>query len=280
MSSALVTGASSGLGLEIARGLARRGFRVLLLARDAERGRAACAAILRGLPEADLTLHVADLSSLAEIERVAGEVRARHDGLDVLVNNAAGLFGRRTLSADGLEMTFALNHLAYFALTLRLAPPLRAAAGARVVNVSSSGHRRARIDWDDLQLERGYWGFRAYRNTKLMNILFTKELARLWGAQGITANAVNPGLVKTGIARGGAWWERAAWHAQRFRMVDAEAGAGGPLRLATDPALAGITGAYFDRAQAAAPAAAARDAAAAARLWALSAELTGLGRTP
>lgn len=273
----VVTGASSGIGFETTRGLAARGARVLMVCRGRERGEVAAARIRAEHADAELELFLADLSAQADIRRVAAEIRERHSRIHVLVNNAGALFGRRELGADGIEMNLALNHLSYFLLTMLLEENLVASGSARVVNVASRAHRRGRVDFDDLQLEHRYRGFRAYRNSKLMNLHFTFELARRLDGRGVTANCVHPGVVWTGIARGGTLIERLAWTSYRPFMIDAERGAAGVLRLACDPELEGVSGGYFDELEPATPEARALDPEAATRLWSLSAELTGVG---
>jgi len=274
----VVTGASSGIGFETARGLAARGARVLMVCRSRERGESAMARIRAEHAGADLELFLAELSHQEEIWRVAAEIKGRHPRIHVLVNNAGALFGRRELSADGIEMNLALNHLSYYTLTMLLEETLVASSPARVVNVASQAHRRGRVDFDDLQLERRYGGFQAYRNSKLMNLLFTFELARRLEKRGVTANCLHPGVVWTGIARLGTFVERFVWKLYRPFMIDAEMGAAGVLRLACDPELEGATGGYYDELTLANPEARALDRDAAARLWSASAELTKLGR--
>jgi NAD(P)-dependent dehydrogenase (short-subunit alcohol dehydrogenase family) len=273
----VVTGASSGIGFETARGLAAAGARVLMICRDRERGEAAMLRIRAEHEGADLELFLADLSSMDDLWRVAAELQGRHPRIHVLVNNAGALFGRRILSADGIEMNFALNHLSYFILTNLLMETLVASSPARVVNVASNAHRAGRIDWDDIQMERGYGGFQAYRNSKLMNLLFTFELARRLAKRGVTANCLHPGVVWTGIARQGRLHERLIWGVIRPFMIDAEKGAVGALRLASATELEKVSGNYFDQVTEAVPTSAAQDLDAAARLWAISRKITRLG---
>ncbi len=273
----VVTGASSGIGFETARGLAAAGSRVLLVCRDRERGEAAMTRIRAEHERSDIELFLADLSSMDDLWRVAAEMQGRHPRIHVLVNNAGALFGRRTLSADGIEMNLALNHLSYFILTNLLTETLVASSPARVVNLASEAHRKGRLDWDDLQLEHGYDGYQAYRNSKLMNLLFTFELARRLAKRGVTANCLHPGVVSTGVARRGRLHERLIWGLMRPFMINAEKGAAGVLRLACSPELAGISGKYFDRLAAADAGSRAQDPEAAAELWRISQELTRLG---
>jgi NAD(P)-dependent dehydrogenase (short-subunit alcohol dehydrogenase family) len=254
----LVTGATSGIGLETALGLAREGARVLIVGRDPARGEAARESIVRRSGNDRVELLLADLASLREIRKLADEVRARCPALHVLVNNAGIVSQRRELSVDGFEVTFAVNHLAYFALTSLLVELLRASAPARVVNVASDAHQFGSIDWDDLQSERRYRGvplwsaMRVYGTSKLLNILFTTELARRLDGSGVTS------LLRP------------------FMLSPAE-GARTSIHLASSPELSEVSGRYFARMREARCSSAAQDADAARRLWQVSAELCDPG---
>jgi NAD(P)-dependent dehydrogenase (short-subunit alcohol dehydrogenase family) len=271
----LVTGATQGIGRETALGLARLGAEVHLVARDRARGEAVVAEVGRAAA-GKASLLVADLASQASIRALAEEVKARLPRLHVLVNNAGAIFTARALSADGIEMTFALNHLGYFLLTGLLADRLRASAPARVVSVSSSAHQSARIDFGDLQGERGYSGWKAYAQSKLANVLFTRELARRLAGSGVTANCLHPGVVATGFGKNNAgpfsWGVRIA---APFFLGPAR-GARTSIWLASSPEVERVTGEYFSRCKVARVSDAARDEAAARRLWEESARLTGL----
>ncbi len=271
----LVTGATQGIGRETALGLARLGADVHVVARDRARGEAVLVEVRRA-GGGNASLFLADLASQASTRALAEEVKARLPRLHVLVNNAGGIFTERALSPDRIEMTFALNHLGYFLLTGLLVDRLRASAPARVVSVSSSAHVGARIDFDDLQGERGYSGWRAYGQSKLANVLFTRELARRLAGSGVTANCLHPGVVATGFGKNNAgpfsWGVRIA--APFF--LSAARGARTSIWLASSPEVAGVTGEYFARCRVAKVSVAARDDAAARRLWEASARLTGL----
>jgi NAD(P)-dependent dehydrogenase (short-subunit alcohol dehydrogenase family) len=218
----------------------------------------------------------ADLSSQQQIRDLAGRFRARHDRLDVLINNAGGLWMQRQLSVDGLEMTFGVNHLAYFLLTQLLLDTLRASAPARIVNVSSDAHRRAVLDFDNLQGERGYGGWRAYCRSKLANLLFTYELDRRLRGTGVTVNALHPGWVATGFARDNGWRGWLLQRAAGLFALSPEEGARTVIYLASSAAVADVSGRYFVREQAVPSSPASYDEAAARRLWEVSEGLTRL----
>jgi NAD(P)-dependent dehydrogenase (short-subunit alcohol dehydrogenase family) len=275
----LVTGATSGIGLVTARELARRGARVVLVGRNPARCDAAVQHVRAQTGSEEVEALLADLSSQQQVGGLAAQFRARHARLDVLVNNAGGMWLERRLTGDGLEMTFAVNHLAYFLLTQLLLEPLRAGAPARVVNVSSEAHRRAAIDFDDLTGERGYSGWRQYCRSKLMNLLFTYELARRLEGSGVTANALHPGWVATGFAGDNGWRGRLWQTAARLFALSPEQGARTVVYLAAAPEVAGVSGRYFVRERPVASSPASYDEAAAKRLWQLSADLARLPTT-
>lgn len=271
---AIVTGATQGIGRVTAEALAREGADVTLIVRDEPRGREVAAAIGQTSGRS-VDVLVADLASLAEVRRVARAFRERHDRLHVLVNNAGALQMRRQVTDEGLELTFALNHLAYFLLTHELLDLLCASAPARVVNVASAAHYSGRIDWDDPQFERRrYSGWAAYSASKLMNVLFTRELARRLVGTGVTANAVHPGTVATGFARNNPVFGT-VWRLLGPFLRAPEQGAVGPIHLASAD-LAGLTGRYFHDTVERRPSALALDDEAARRLWDLSERLTGI----
>jgi NAD(P)-dependent dehydrogenase (short-subunit alcohol dehydrogenase family) len=278
----LVTGATSGIGTETALGLAREGARVLIVGRDAARGKATQESIASRSGNDRVELLLADLSSLAQIRELAREVKSRCDALHVLVNNAGVVHMRRQLTEDGLEATFAVNHLAYFALTLQLLDLLRASAPARIVNVASDAHRFGTLDWDDLQSERRYGGLplvsamRVYGSSKLLNILFTRELARRLSHSGVTANCVHPGAVSTRLGTNNGSAGRIVTGLIRPFMLSPAEGAETSIHLATSPELAEVSGRYFARKREASCSRLARDDDAARRLWDESLRLAGL----
>ena len=268
---ALVTGASRGIGKAAATELARRGARVLLAVRDAGRGAAAADEIRGRVPGSDVRVLVADLSVQREIRGLAGRFEESGEPLDVLLLNAGVYTRRRRLTVDGIETQLAVNHLAPFLLTRLLRQRLAAARPSRVVVVSSEAHRHARIPFDDLQGERGYSGLRAYARSKLANLLFTREAARRLRGEGVTVNAAHPGVVATNLLFSG--FAPLRLIAPFLRTPDQ--GAATPVRLATDPELAHVTGGYFMDGREARPARAALDDGDAKRLWNLSLALTG-----
>lgn len=272
----IITGATNGIGQVAATELARMGARVVLVGRDAQKSAAVAQAITAqtGNPAVDVLL--ADLSSQAEVRRLAGEILARYPRIDVLLNNAGAVFGSRQLTVDGIERTFALNHLAYFQLTNLLLERIKASAPARIVNVSSAAHSGATLDFDDLQGQRRYSAFGAYSKSKLANLLFTYELARRLAGSGVTVNAVHPGPVATGFGRnnGGLWGVVFRLIAPLMRTP--AQGAATSIYVASSPELAGVSGKYFSDSKAVESSRASHAAAAAARLWQVSAEMTGL----
>lgn len=273
---ALVTGATSGIGRQVATGLARRGATVIVVGRDPYKARDAQAAIRLQTGSETVVAEAADLSSQAEIRALAERVRAGFPRLHILVNNAGGISMERRLTVDGIETTLAVNHLAPFLLTGLLADRLVASAPARIVTVASEAHRMVRIDLDNLQGERGYDFSRAYGLSKGLNILFTLELARRLEGTGVVANAVHPGGVNTAIWNGVRGWRRIPVAAIRLFLISPEEGARGVLMLAADQEYAGVSGRYFRRTKEARPAPAALDPAAARRLWEISEALAPL----
>ena len=281
---AVVTGASAGIGLYTALGLARAGMRVVMTGRDRERTEAARRFVAERADAALLETALADLSSLAAVRRLADGILARHDRLDVLVNNA-GLFSPRyRVSQDGYETTFAVNHLAPFLLTNLLLDRLRASAPARIVTVASRAHRGQRIDLATIAGPRDWTMTKAYGRSKLCNILFTRELARRLAGTGVVAVCLHPGVVATGIGQRGGVAE-IAWRLAKPFMISAEKGAETSLYLATMPDPGRFSGGYVVGRTLARPDPAALDDAMAQRLWEESARLVGLdaahsGQTP
>jgi NAD(P)-dependent dehydrogenase (short-subunit alcohol dehydrogenase family) len=270
----MVTGGNSGIGKVTVRELARLGATVVLVARDEERGGKALAKIRAGQADADVRLMLCDLSAQASVREFAGRFRDAFDRLDILVNNAGVYLARRRTSADGLELTLATNHLGYFQLTALLIDMLLDSAPARIVNVSSGAHHGHSVNFDDLAREKRYWGYSVYGETKLMNILFTRALARRLEGMGVTANALHPGFVRTNFARNnfGPLGKVFVPMAQLFGRSE-EHGAETVIYLAASPEVEGVSGEYFVDSRIARTSAAATDVAAQERLWSVSERL-------
>lgn len=275
----LVTGATDGIGLVTARELARLGATVVLVGRSAEKTQAAVGAIKQETRNDQIDYIIGDLSLLAQVRQVAATFQRKYNRLHVLVNNAGAFLAKREVTSEGLEKTFALNHLNYFLLTNLLLETLKASAPARIVNVSSNAHMRAKLDFDDLQLAKQYNNFDPYSRSKLMNVMFTYAMARRLQGTGVTANALHPGFVATQFGRNNAGFIRFLLPiVQRFGARTPEQGARTSLYLATSPAVEGVTGKYFDEDQhdvRSNPVS--YDEAAQERLWEISAKITGLG---
>ena len=270
----VITGATSGIGEVAAIRLAEQGARIVFTARDKARAGDTMAAIKKANASADHAVHMADLSRLSEMKRVGAEL-AREARIDVLVNNAGALFNKRVETEDGLEMTFALNHMAYFVITNLLLGKLK--AGARIVTVASNAHRGARLDFDDLQSRRGYAGFPVYSKSKLCNILFNRELARRLSGSGVTANALHPGFVATRFGNDSGGIVRAVLKvAKPIGAISPEEGARTILYLASSPEVAAVSGEYFYECKPAQPTAEARNDGDAKRLWEISQQIAGL----
>ena len=278
--SVLVTGGTGGIGKATAIGLAPLGARVGITGRDQARTAAAAAGIRAAAPNAAVDAFAADMSAQAGVRRLAAQVLDAYPRLDVLVNNVGGFWAHRHLTVDGMERTFALNHLAPFLLTSLLLDRLTASAPARVVTVSSAAHASGRIDFEDLQGERNYSGQRAYAQSKLANVMFTFELARRVDGTGVTATVLHPGVVRTsfGAEDQAAYFALMARVARLFMKTPAQ-GAVTPVYLASSPEVEGITGRYFANRRPKTASKAAYDTAAAARLRQVSAGLAGLTAT-
>jgi NAD(P)-dependent dehydrogenase (short-subunit alcohol dehydrogenase family) len=272
----LVTGATSGLGMVAAQALALQGATVVIVARHAERGTATVHHITQATGNTHVELLLADLSVQAQVRHLAVAFQRRFDRLDVLLNNAGAIFTKRLLSADGLEMTLALNHLNYFLLTHLLLDTLKASAPARIVNVASNAHHGGQINFADLQGERHYSGWRAYCQSKLANILFTYELTRRLGGTNVTANTVHPGFVATGFGRNNHGVFGLFIRLAQLTALSPAQGAETLIYLAASPAVAGVTGEYFVKKRSVKSSNASYDQAVARRLWQLSEQMTGL----
>ena len=270
----LVTGANQGIGKATAIALARKGAQVVIVARNPDKGRAALAEVEAAGPGQGAELIVADLSLQTEVRRAAAEFLSRHTRLDVLVNNAGVFVPERHETLEGVEETFAVNHLAPFLLTSELLGVLKASAPSRVVTVSSEAHRGARMGWEDLQFfKRTYRGFKAYGQSKLANLLFTYELSRRLEGTGVTANALHPGVIASGFGQTYPGAMSILVKLARPFLLTSEEGATTSVYLASSPEVEGVSGKYFSKCKAVRSNAVSYDEASQRKLWALSLEL-------
>lgn len=274
---AVITGATGGLGLETAAMLAGQGAAVVLVGRDPGRLQAALHEVRGRTGSSAVSGLKANLDSQTEVRQLASDILARAPRLNLLINNAGTVYARRTTTPDGIEATFAVNHLAPYLLTRLLLDRIGASAPARIVTVASHAHYQGTLDLADYGYARGYRIMRAYSRSKLGNVLFTRELARRLEGTGVTANALHPGTIATNIWSGAPAWARPVLAvAKRLVMESPSTGAARIAWLATSPDVAGVTGKYFERNRTVSPSALAQDDALAGDLWALSARLVGL----
>ena len=271
----VVTGATSGIGEVAAMRLAGQGARIVFIARDPARAETTLAKLRQAGPDAAHRAHMADLSLMADTRRVAAEIAAAEPRIDVLINNAGAVFDRRVMTSEGLELTFALNHMAYFVLTEGLKARLVGSAPARIVSTASAAHQGARLDFEDLQSSRSFSALGVYGRSKLCNILFTRELARRLAGTGVTANCLHPGVVATRFGDNTGGLLRLVMPLVKRLSISPERGAETIVYLAASAEVEGVSGLYFAKCTPATPSAAARDDAAAARLWESSERLAG-----
>jgi NAD(P)-dependent dehydrogenase (short-subunit alcohol dehydrogenase family) len=267
----LVTGGTNGIGLIAARELAKQGANVVIVGRNPQKTEQTVESLRKESGSSNITHLIGDMSSLADVRRVAREYAASHSRLDVLLNNAGAFFGQRMVTKDGYEMTFALNHLGYYLLTRELLDLLKRSAPARVVNVSSEAQRMARLNFDDLMEEKKFSGQRAYNNSKLANVMFTLELSRKLQGTGVTTNCVHPGIVATNFGKENptGFMKFLLAVAGPF-MLTPEQGADTLIWLSSSPEVDGVTGKYFAKRKEIKPNRQALDAAACTRLWEMS----------
>jgi NAD(P)-dependent dehydrogenase (short-subunit alcohol dehydrogenase family) len=272
----VITGGTSGIGQVAAETLASMGARIVLVARSQSRGEAALSRLREIAPGAKHTVHYGDLSRLAELKRVGKDIATAETRIDVLINNAGAMFGQRQVTEDGLELTFATNHLSYFVFTHALSERLITSAPSRVVNTSSHAHYRAVIDFDNLQYKHDYKSFPAYSRSKLCNVLFTRVLARGLAGTGVTANSLHPGFVKTrfGDESGGAMASLIGL--MKIFAISPQKGAETIIHLASSDDEAKTTGLYFYKCKPVDPSKLAQDDATAERLWRETAKIAGI----
>jgi NAD(P)-dependent dehydrogenase (short-subunit alcohol dehydrogenase family) len=270
----LITGATSGIGSATALALAKKGATVIVAGRDEKR----CQQTVNQIKDETGNYYVyyllSDLSVQAQVCQLAADFHSRFTRLDLLINNAGAVFFRRQVSADGIEMTFALNHLAYFLLTDLLLDTLKASAPARIINVASNSHTGAHLDFDNLELKRGYSPMRAYGRSKLANLYFTYELARRLEGTGVTVNAMHPGFVKTNMAANNGWLVRLFLPLVHLSSLKPEEGARTIIYLASSPDVEAVSGKYFVREREVLSDPVSYDESAAKRLWEVSEEMT------
>lgn len=272
----VITGGTSGIGEVAAVALAKMGARIVLVARDKSRGDATLARLRDITPDVAHSVYFADLLRLAEMKRVAAEIADHEPRIDVLINNAGALFAKRRLTEDGLERTFALNHMAYFVMTVGLRERLLASGLARIINTASAAHQGATLDFEDLQSAKSFGGRKAYGRSKLCNILFTREFARRLQGTGVTANCLHPGFVATRFGdQSGGLISRLIWLA-KFSAISPAQGAETVIYLASSPDVAKATGQYFYKSMPVRPSSWAEDDRSALLLWERSAALAGM----
>jgi NAD(P)-dependent dehydrogenase (short-subunit alcohol dehydrogenase family) len=272
----VITGATSGIGLAAAERLAAMGARMVLVGRDSVRGEVALTRLRGRASGVAHSIHYADLSRLSEMRRVAAEVAAVEPRIDVLINNAGGLFNSRHVTEDGLERTFALNHMAYFVLAHGLRERLITAAPARVINTASEAHRGATLEFRDLQSAIRYRGFMVYGRSKLCNLLYTRELARRWAGAGITVNCLHPGFVASRFGDESGGLLSYAVRVAKLFAISPEKGADTIVYLASSHDVADVSGGYFCKRRLSTPSKEAGDDATAKRLWLETARLAGI----
>lgn len=273
----LITGASSGIGKATALKLAKLGAHIILMARNQERGKAAVNEIKNDSMNPNIDLAICDLGSFSSIRAFSEQFHQKYDRLDVLINNAGLINKHREVTSDGFEQQFGINYLGHFLLTHLLLDLLKKSAPSRIINISSLAHRFGRIHLEDLQLEEGYGPFKAYAQSKLANVLFTRTLAEKLNGDGVTVNVVHPGTVSTRFGFNRNTYKPTVLNRlMKLVSLSKEKGANTPVYLATHPAIEKITGQYFARKKIKKPGKDSRDPELAQKLWKISSQLTGL----
>lgn len=273
----IITGGNAGIGLATAKGLAAMGAGICIVSRNTQKGEQAVAEIKTATGNNQVDLLIADLASLAQVRQLAQQILDKYDRIDVLINNAGAFFSHYGETEDGFERQFAINHLAPFLLTNLLLERIKASAPARIINVASRAHYRGSMNFEDLGFKKNYDGFRrAYSQSKLANVLFTKELSRRLEGTSVTVNAVHPGVVSTSIAEKGGGLYGFLWKLVRPTMISTEKGAETSIYLASSAEVANTTGLYFDKCQPKQASEEARNKEVAKTLWQVSEKMTGL----
>jgi NAD(P)-dependent dehydrogenase (short-subunit alcohol dehydrogenase family) len=273
----LITGATNGIGKAATLEIAKQGATIVIVGRDKTKTENVVNELRSVSGNKTIDFFLADLSSQKDIHKLASDFKAKYSRLDVLINNAGGFFDKRKTTVDGLEYTFAFNHLGYFLLTNLLLDVLKTSSPSRIVNVSSAAQGMGKINFDDLQSQKKYQGFPVYSMTKLANVMFTYELAKRLEGTGVTVNALHPGVVNTGFGDGtGGLFGILFSLVKRFQGITPEQGADTVIYLATSPEVAGVTGKYFDKRKTKQTSPTSYDDAANKRLWEESAKLVKL----
>lgn len=273
----LITGANSGIGKETAKALAKKGAIIYMVCRSRKRGEEAKKEIIKETGNKEIHIRLCDLSSIGSIQEYGLKLREELSHIDVLINNAGALFGARQLTLDGLEMTFALNHVGYFLNTHYLLDLVRKGTDKRIINVASVAHKTiSKVNFNDLQSEKKYAQMTVYGLSKLYNIYFTRELARRVKDEGITVNCLHPGVVSTNFGNTANWYMRIAMPLGRKFMISANKGASTSVYLASSPNVAGITGEYFDKGKPTPPSKLARNYENARQIWDMTRAITGI----
>lgn len=275
MKTVLITGGTAGIGKVTATTLAQQNYHVVIVGRNAEKTAAVVEEIKTNTNNPNIEYLLGDLSIMEDARKIGREFNEKFEHLHILINNAGGVYQKRELTDEGYEKTFATNHLSHFILTNLLLDKIKKSAPARIINVSSMSHYQGRWNPEDIHLEKKYFVMWAYSNSKLYNVLFTKYLAELLKNDGVTVNALHPGVVKTKIGgKNTQWWGAAAWNLLTFfKGISEEEGAKTSLYLATSPEVENITGKYFDKCKEKEPSAIANDRKAAEELWKLSLQI-------
>jgi NAD(P)-dependent dehydrogenase (short-subunit alcohol dehydrogenase family) len=272
----VITGANSGIGFETTKALAKKGAYIVMVCRNEDKAEEARQQIIGQTSNPGIDIVLCDFSIQSEIRDAAEKIKADYDKVDVLINNHGFLASDREETVDGLEKTFAVNHLGYFLFTNLLLAHIKASDYARIISVASEAHRSGEFDPENLQLSEGYKPMKAYGNSKLFNILFTKELARRLIDTHVTANCLHPGVIASNFANSASWIMKTLFKIGKPFMASSRKGAQTSVYLATSADVENVTGAYFKNKKAATPSKTARDAGAARRLWEMSEKLCGL----
>lgn len=276
----VITGANSGIGFETAKALAQKGAYIVMVCRNEDKAIAAKNKILNAVDDAGVAIVLCDFSIQKEIHNAAEEIGSRYKKIDVLINNHGFIASERWETVDGLEGTFAVNHIGYFLFTNLLLENIKAAKNARIINVASDAHRAGEFDPDNIQLENNFNAMKAYGNSKLFNILFTKELAERLKETDVTANCLHPGVVRSNFGQSGEWWVSLFYKVFGLFMTSNEDGAKTTIYLASSDEVENVNGAYFKNEKAVAPKKQAQDMEAAKKLWEISEKLCDLSNAP